>query len=198
MIVWFTSDQHWGHANVIRYTNRPFTTADEMGETFIENWNKSVKPGDMVYHLGDFAFLKPDAVPNLVKRLHGQIHLIRGNHDRFLKDKHREYGFAWIGEYREIKIADQKAILCHYPFMTWNGRHHGSWDLHGHSHGSLPKDMMSKRLDIGVDAVADLLSLDGIRHPMDYRPISYDEVAAQMEKRGIGIVDGHEARKDEE
>ena len=60
--------------------------------------------------------------------------------------------------------------------------------------------MKTKRMDIGVDAVAELLSpaTHGRRYGLNYRPISYDEVEKEMEKRGIGIVDGHEARKKED
>lgn len=198
MTIWFTSDHHFGHARVIEYSKRPFKDAVEMGEVFIQNWNAKVQPGDSVYYLGDFAFLRPDAVPDLVKRLRGQIHLVRGNHDRFLKDKRREFGFAWVGEYKEIKIGEQKIVLCHYPFLTWNQRHHGSWSLHGHSHGSLPRDYSTRRLDIGVDAVAALLSPDGEKYQAAYRPLCYEEVEAEMKKHGISAIDHHEEREDEE
>lgn len=194
MNIFFTSDHHFGHANVIVYTKRPFTSIEEMDEALVENWNRSVRPGDSVYHLGDFAFLKPDAVPALIKRLHGQIHLIRGNHDRFLKDKKQPYAFAWVGDYKEIKVGEQKIILCHYPFLTWNGRHHGTWSLHGHSHGSLPRDYGTKRFDVGVDAVAEMFADGTARSQSDYRPISYEELWAQMGKHGISAVDHHEGR----
>jgi calcineurin-like phosphoesterase family protein len=198
MTIWFSSDHHFGHERVIGYSGRPFKDAEEMGEALVENWNAVVQPGDVTYDLGDFAFLRPDAVPPLVKRLRGQIHLVRGNHDRFLKDKRRDFGFAWVGEYKEVKVGEQKVVLCHYPFLTWNGRHHGSWSLHGHSHGSLPRDFSTKRLDIGVDAVAALLAGGGPRTPAGYRPISYEEVSVEMGKHGIAVVDHHEARGGED
>lgn len=198
MNTFFTSDHHFGHARVIGYTNRPFQDVQEMSERLVENWNAVCKPGDVVYHVGDLAFLKPDEIPALVKRLNGQIHLVRGNHDRFLKDKKRDFGFAWVGDYKELKVGDQKIVLLHYPLLTWNGRHHGSWSLHGHSHGSLPMDLSTKRLDVGVDAVAALLSMGGARSAAHYRPLSYEEVSVEMGKRGIGGVDHHEARGGED
>lgn len=198
MTVWFTSDHHIGHERIIGYSGRPFENVEKMNEALVYNWNAIVQPGDIVYYLGDLTFLRPDTVPALVKGLRGQIHLIRGNHDRFLKDKKREFGFAWVGEYKEVKVGEQKIVLCHYPFLTWNGRNRGSWSLHGHSHGSLPRDFSTKRMDIGVDAVAALLAGDGPRSAAVYRPISYEEVAVEMGKHGISVVDHHEARGGED
>ena len=51
----FTSDTHFGHENIIKYCNRPFTSTEEMDKALISNWNKVVKPEDTVFHLGDFA-----------------------------------------------------------------------------------------------------------------------------------------------
>ena len=198
MDIYFTSDHHWGHQRIVEYTGRPFKTTEEMDEALITNWNSTIKPGSLVYHLGDFSFMRPDDIPNLVRRLNGQVHLIRGNHDRFLKDKRRDFGFAWVGDYKEVKVGDQKVVLSHYPFLTWNGRHRGSFSLHGHSHGSLPVDLSTKRMDIGVDAVAGLLSGGAPRMPSGYRPISYDEVVVEMAKRRISVVDHHEARGGED
>lgn len=198
MTVWFTSDHHFGHERIIGYSGRPFKNVEEMNEAFVYNWNAIVQPGNIVYYLGDLAFLRPDTVPALVKRLRGQIHLIRGNHDRFLKDKKREFGFAWVGDYKEVKVGEQKIVLCHYPFLTWNGRNRGSWSLHGHCHASLAVDLGTKRLDVGVDAVAALLAGDGPRSAAVYRPISYEEVAVEMGKHGIAVVDHHEARGGED
>ena len=59
MTTFFTGDQHFDHANIIRFCNRPFTSVEEMNETIIENWNSIVSNKDDVYCLGDFAFSKP-------------------------------------------------------------------------------------------------------------------------------------------
>ena len=52
----FTSDTHFGHANIIKYCNRPFSSLEEMNSTIIRNWNEMVKPEDTVFFLGDFCF----------------------------------------------------------------------------------------------------------------------------------------------
>lgn len=182
----FSSDHHLGHTNIIRYCNRPFKTVKEMDDTLIENWNRKVKPGDTVYHIGDFALVRnPQEVCNYVRRLNGQVHLIHGNHDRFVKQKRPDnYGFAEITTYKEIKVGEQRIILCHYAFKTWRGSHRGTWNLHGHSHGSLPRDFKMKQLDVGVDC-------------WNYHPISYEEVAKEMEKHQFVPVDHHGAREED-
>ncbi|MEJ7707010.1 MAG: hypothetical protein WKF82_06805 [Nocardioidaceae bacterium] len=55
MAVYFTSDTHFSHANIIRLCNRPFADVDEMDEAIIERWNATVTSADTVYHLGDVA-----------------------------------------------------------------------------------------------------------------------------------------------
>lgn len=80
--IYVISDTHFGHYNMVhKFKTRPFDTVEGMDETLIENWNKTVKPGDKVYHLGDFAFGDKTKHPPLIKRLNGRKRLIVGNHD---------------------------------------------------------------------------------------------------------------------
>lgn len=180
MSIFFTSDTHFGHERIIQYCNRPFASMEEMDEEMIRRWNAVVGRGDTVYHLGDFSLAK-DAkkIPAYLSRLNGQVHLIYGNHDakrlQFLK------GFADLKPYKEVKVGDQKIILCHYAFRVWNGCHRGTWNLHGHSHGSLKRDLSLKQFDVGVDCWA-------------YAPISYEEVVREMEKSTFVPVDHHGGR----
>jgi calcineurin-like phosphoesterase family protein len=86
MDIWFTSDNHFDHDNIIIYESRPFASTLEMNEVMIERWNKVVKPGDQVYHLGDL-MLGPGAtirarLAELRRRLNGHVTIILGNHDR--------------------------------------------------------------------------------------------------------------------
>lgn len=80
--IFVISDTHFSHYNMVhKFKTRPFDTVEEMDEVLIENWNKTVKPGDKVYHLGDFAFGPKVNHPSLVKRLNGKKRLVVGNHD---------------------------------------------------------------------------------------------------------------------
>lgn len=157
--IWFTSDTHFGHHNIIRYCNRPFADIDHMNETLISNWNSKVKNTDVVYHLGDVIFShKKDVTLNLLRRLNGTKHIVWGNHDKY-KNLILEAGFIDCGSLSEITIPlggnnlTQKIVLCHYPMVSWNGAFHGVIHLHGHVHGTLPFDKTLNRMDVGVDNV---------------------------------------------
>jgi calcineurin-like phosphoesterase family protein len=177
MTIWFTSDTHFSHANIIKYCNRPFASVDVMDETLIKNWNDCIKYGDLVYFLGDFAFRRRQGLlSDLLDRLNGNIYLIYGNHDDGpIRDMTK---FKWQGYYKEIKIGSYKIVLMHYAMRTWRASHHGSWHLYGHSHGTLKEDPGSRSFDVGVDA-------------NNYKPISFEEVKERMSKKIFVPIDHH-------
>jgi calcineurin-like phosphoesterase family protein len=172
--VWFTGDHHWGHPRMREesFGGRPFATTEEMDEAMIQGWVDRVKPGDRVYHLGDFAFTKD---LGFIDRLPGQLYLVQGNHDRNRVLKHPRW--IWVKDAEYLKVRGQKIHLSHYPFETWRSAHWGAWHLHGHSHGNLAH--RGRRMDVGVDG-----------HP-DFAPWSFDEVAQVMEGRPFVQVDHH-------
>lgn len=143
-MIWFTSDTHFDHANVLKYTNRPFKTVEDMNESLVLAWNSVVHPGDVVYHLGDFAFKRH---AYFAERLHGQIVLIEGSHDRM--DSKARKSFQWVGP-RHTVNGDPDIILSHYAMRVWPRSHYGTWHLFGHSHGRL--EPWGKSFDVGVDA----------------------------------------------
>ena len=53
-MIYFTSDLHFGHDNIIRHTGRSFENAEEMDRILIKKWNQTVSSRDEVYILGDF------------------------------------------------------------------------------------------------------------------------------------------------
>ena len=180
----FTSDTHFYHENIIRFSNRPFANLDEMHTAIIERWNAKIGKGDLVYHLGDFALkCTPQQARDLRAQLNGQIILIRGNHDKIadgIKD-----AFAAVKDYDEISVPDddtdngkRKIVLLHYALRVWNSSHHGSYHLYGHSHGSLPDDPHARAFDVGVDC-------------WGFAPLSYDEVKAVMQTKEWHPVDHH-------
>lgn len=169
----FTADTHFGHANIIRYTGRPFGSANHMDEALVANWNSVVGPDDEVYHLGDFALSNVEPCQRIMDRLHGKIYLIKGNHEKTaLACADR---FEWVKDYHELyhPLRDggkQMIVLCHYAMRVWNASHHGSWQLYGHSHGSLPDDPNLLSIDVGVDCHG-------------YAPISFEQVRRIMAKK---------------
>lgn len=186
MTVFFTSDLHLGHTNIIKYCNRPYENVEEMNQALISNWNAKVSKLDTVYILGDLAFLPPRDLSDTVRKLNGIKILIEGNHDKHaLKDINFRSCFMKIEKLLEIKLQDleapdgmQRITLCHFAMKVWNKSHHGAWHLYGHSHGSLPDDPNSLSIDVGVDA-------------RNYAPISYDEVKAIMKTKKFLPIDHH-------
>jgi calcineurin-like phosphoesterase family protein len=184
MAIWFTSDSHYNHANVIEHDNRPFSCLEEMTEQLIERWNNVVSKGDTVYHLGDFALSwgsKHEAlIDGILSRLNGNKFLIIGNHDR--KEVLGNRRWSSVDHYRELKIDmggvhKQRIVMFHYSCRTWNQSGRGSWCLHGHSHGNLT-DIGGKTMDVGVTC-------------HDYRPIELAEVKSFMDGRSIVSCDHH-------
>src|SRR6266436_1247085 len=172
--IWFTSDHHFGHANIIKHCNRPFSSVHEMNEIMIIRWNEVVGPNDIVYHLGDFAF-KDHA--KYLDRLNGTKHLILGNHD---KKGIKSAGNRWASINQMLTLKGATTIvLCHYAMKVWDRSHHGALHFYGHSHGNLPGD--SQCLDVGVDC-------------WDFRPVSFEQIqkrlATQPKRRPVDHHDG--------
>lgn len=95
--IFFTSDLHFGHENVLRFDSRPFATVEEMDSELIRRWNAKVGRGDLVYVLGDMIWKsRNDDAPALIRSLNGQIILIKGNHDRFLHNARAKDALAGI------------------------------------------------------------------------------------------------------
>ena len=80
MATFFTSDQHFGHANIIAYSGRPFRDVAHMTEELVARHNAVVTDADDVWHLGDFS-LDERLVARVLSRLRGRHHLVAGNHD---------------------------------------------------------------------------------------------------------------------
>jgi calcineurin-like phosphoesterase family protein len=193
--IWFSSDTHFGHTNVIRYSNRPFLSIGEHDEILIQNWNSHVRSGDDVYFLGDFCYRNKEAASNIRKRLNGNIHFIEGNHDAAAHQI--RHTFIWYKQLHDIKVGDRGIVLCHYAMRVWNKSHYGNWHLYGHSHNSLPDDPCSLSMDVGVDAVANRLAgnRSGGTWPntkqADYRPLNVDEISAIMSMKTSVPIDHH-------
>jgi calcineurin-like phosphoesterase family protein len=164
MTTWFSADFHYGHKNIIKFCNRPFATVEEMDEVLISNWNKKVGKFEHAWIIGDFCFNDKNKGQEILNRMNGIKHLVRGNHD---STSVKLDGWASISDYEEMKIGSQKIILSHYAMRVWNGSHYGSWQLYGHSHGTLPDDPNLLSFDVGVDC-------------HNFSPLSVEDIAAIM------------------
>jgi calcineurin-like phosphoesterase family protein len=172
-VEFFTSDEHLGHGNIIKFCQRPYVDPEVMTEMLLANHNLVVQPGDSVYHLGDIFWktLSITDAMSYLSRLNGHHYYVRGNHEvLFERFAELRSMFRWTKDIAEIKVDNYpKIILCHYAMKEWHSKDHGSWHLFGHSHGQLPEEA-SLSFDVGVDAWA-------------YFPVSIKQVAKKMQER---------------
>lgn len=175
-MIYFTSDTHFSHKNIIKYSKRPFNSIDEMDETLIKNWNSKISDNDIVNFLGDFCFGDLKRHNEIFHQLNGKKHLIKGNHDK--SDIVEKMPWESIADYKEIKFHRHLIILCHYPMRSWNKMHRGSWMLYGHCHANLPELDYMKSTDVGVDN-------------QNYTPVSFDDLKPVMDRRVFRPVDHH-------
>lgn len=148
--VFVTADQHFCHTNIIKLSNRPFASVEEMNAIMIKNWNEVVTKHDQVYILGDLFWGNDiDKFKSILRQLNGNKFLIVGNHDRPKVISKLSENFGWIKNYYELRHKRQKFVMFHYPIVYWNSMYKEAIHLHGHSHGKCP--YQQRRYDVGVD-----------------------------------------------
>ena len=169
--VWFTSDHHFSHLNIIEYCHRPFKDVEEMDAKLIGNWNEVVGEDHTVYHLGDFT-LGSNALDYLIQ-LNGRINILayEWHHDqRWLKHSVMDTILKRTGNrirmLRPLEVLKVRPLvsrsmfnhtlritLCHYPMLQFEGCYHGHLHLHGHAHGNVNRIGSGKGqcMDVGVD-----------------------------------------------
>ncbi len=157
-MIYFTSDQHFGHANIIKHCSRPFTSVAEMDQHILDQWNNCIGVNDTVYILGDLFFRNAVSADEYLNRLNGKKHLIIGNHDKdWMKKTDLEKYFKSTSNMLEISDGSHKITLCHYPMMTWNSMSKGSYHIYGHIHNKTDAayfqllKTMPNALNAGVD-----------------------------------------------
>ena len=134
-MVFFTSDQHFGHFNIIRLCSRPFGTVEEMDEALLSKWNAKVKADDIVYILGDL-FFRAAKIEPILKALNGRKHLIVGNHDHtWMKGVATSDYFASVEILKEVEIDGRVLTLCHYPMLSYPQARRG-YMVYGHIHNN--------------------------------------------------------------
>lgn len=136
--LWFISDTHFDHDNILKFTRddgslvRPgFENVTHMNETMIENWNKVVKPGDHVYHLGDFCMGSKTIVGRIIPRLNGRKRLVVGNHDQI---KELCPFFEKVSMWRIFKEFN---FFCMHVPQSKDIFRKTAYQVHGHIHANL-------------------------------------------------------------
>jgi len=190
-MIFFTSDLHFGHENVITYENRPFENKKKMDEELIKLWNSVVSIEDEVYVLGDFSLSKKNIV-DIGNRLNGVKKIVPGNHDycfnlknkspekiQSIIDTYRAAGFEIMPEMLSFILpCGAKVLLCHFPYANINQgdtgyepryiekrpkREDDRWLIHGHVHGKWDIRREERCFNVSVEV-------------RNYRPISAYEI----------------------
>ena len=148
------SDPHFDHANIIRFSHRPFKSVKEMNNTILRNYNKIVKDNSLVYFLGDMAHGRKSRLASYwLNQLRGHVIYLKGNHDK--------------RGYREtvIHVDELYFKLSHFPDNrgNWVG-----WMIHGHVHEKRPFiDYNAKMINVSVDVT-------------DFKPVRLSEIIKRI------------------
>lgn len=154
-----------------------------MNGYYLDRWNSLVNHDDIVYHLGDLCWNR-QRTKKYLSRLNGEIHIVPGNHDKWLPKN--EWGIipgpsgfmsasgkpVIVHEKIFVLQHDKKMIaMCHYPMRSWPHSNYKSYHLHAHSHGKMePHGLM---MDVGVDTSGgSLYSWEYIKKHMEKRKVN--------------------------
>lgn len=128
----FIGCTHFGHDDIIKYENRPFKSVEEMDNTMIENWNKTVRINDVIIVAGDFCFCDKKRATEILSQLNGYKILVMGNHDR---EKNNEW-FLEVGFNEVINYpicVDGFFWVSHEPMYLNNNMPYVNIHAHIHS-----------------------------------------------------------------
>ncbi len=198
----FTSDWHVGHANSLKFDDRPFRDLDHMHRVLINNYNASVKPGAICYFLGDAGLCREEVLADVIGQLNGTKILITGNHDRGYYSMYKA-GFDAVMHNATIYLGQNRITMSHCPLRgvwrentegmrganpgdNWHGEKknfpysvadEGQFHLHGHihspNHGKSVK-ILGKQFDVGVVA-------------NEFRPVSISQIESWITKYNQGF-----------
>lgn len=141
--IWLTADTHFNHKNIIAFCNRPFDSLRAMNEHLVRAWNETVRPDDVVMHLGDVAMGWPDDAAPILGSLHGRKLVVLGNHDT--TQRRREL-FAALGWRMTTAVVLGGVLFRHKPEEP---PHPYKLVVHGHTHGCCM--LFRDHFDVGVD-----------------------------------------------
>lgn len=184
MRYWFSADYHMGHANIIRYCNRPFKSLEQMNDTIIRNHNARVKPDDILIHVGDFCFRNSSyargegvrtPAQEWESKLNGKIIHIKGNHDK-------NNGLKTIVQGVLVEFMRHRVWCVHRPLhynneydINFVGHVHNNWDI------KLKGDYIFDKNDKIMILKSDLINV-GV-DVNKFMPVSFEELIKKLNKR---------------
>ena len=176
-MIFYISDLHLGHENIIKLCNRPFNTIEEHDNFIINLWNDTVCKDDDVYILGDIAYRNKTSIEAYLGKLKGRKHLIIGNHDlKYVKKSDSiKMFFTTIDQITMVKDGENHVVLCHYPIADWSGYNRGWYHVHGHIHNRCDNAVFKylkgqeRALNAGVDI-------------NNFKPVTFNELVINNER----------------
>lgn len=187
---YFTSDLHFYHKNILKFCDRP--VGDKTNEEWLYDQLDQIPVGANLWHLGDLCFSHAkieEVLKYMMVKRKLKLHLITGNHDNKQRiqriiseiiEKHRsevtppilrdyyeisaDHMLAILGEgYKErLGIKADKIVLFHFPIHEWNKCHRDALHFHGHCHGNLEGKQMRNRIDVGIDSLGKIMTLEEV------------------------------------
>ena len=168
--IWLTSDTHFGHTNIIRYCNRPFSAVEEMDDVLLKNMQVRINEDDFLVHLGDVTLIRKPWQPSpahvsrsidVICQIPGRKILVAGNHDMpHMRKFYQQHGWIVIDEFRFEHV-----LFTHVPRLKLPVGF--SLNIHGHTHGNFSQEYpdfnSQSYIDVGVD-------------PMNYVPVTASSV----------------------
>ena len=184
--IFFISDTHFGHANMLQFTNydgtrmRPFNSIEELDELMIENWNEMVKPTDKIYHLGDVVYRCKNR-DQIMQRLNGEKVLIKGNHDRDQLGWYMKY----FKDIRGTFHIDGNYLLGHFPIHP-DSKGRFVRQLHGHCHAQTVMKKEYLIVDFGSSLATNLVPDPWYRNCCvevnNWSPIPFEVIKEETDK----------------
>lgn len=190
--LWFMSDLHYNHENVIKFNRRPFENVKEMNWHIEQELITKVGPGDILFDMGDL-FWKTDetTMKNVISLASPkEWYKILGNHDNYNVYRKSYIGtlFTLLSDILEINVDHEgrnyRLTLCHYPMISWNGKARGTLMIHGHCHGNIDNintESTDLRVDVGFDGI--------LAKKTGSFLISFEDILEYMKEKAGGSLD---------
>lgn len=185
--IFYISDLHFGHKNILAFDNRPFKTVEEHDEELLCRWNNKVGIDDDVWILGDISWYNATKTIEIFKCLNGTKHLCIGNHDKkLLRNKDIRDLFTEIVDYKEIQFDNGEGIvLSHYPIPCYNNHFYGWYHLYGHVHISFEWNIMERvqyEMSELYSKKCNMYNVGCMLPYMNYEPKTLDEIMRDYKK----------------
>lgn len=141
---WLIADTHFFHTNIGEYCSRP----EGWQDLIIENWNRLIRPGDVVLHLGDLALGKKENLESLIPLLNGELFLVRGNHDQRSITFYTDLGIILVKDPYPMSFAGLHLVFSHRPIVPLP---QGMINLHGHIHNNPTPELGEAHVNLSIE-----------------------------------------------